>query len=180
MRILAAQFHYHVLDVPGPDMVHVTKSHLPEIVLFGRDQQFQLPLMLDAGKDHPRKRSEGRQDNGKPLCARCGTETAGRISKSRRRDSARSSRSGGHIRTWSKRFNKPKPTARCRAASRSMPCRSRDADTTARPTTCSPMRNKSDDDANSGRSDRSGHTVTRICSPGRSEPILDFGFRIAD
>ncbi len=48
---LGAQFHYHVLDVPGPDMVHVTKSHLPEIVLFGRDQQFQLPLMLDAGKD---------------------------------------------------------------------------------------------------------------------------------
>jgi flagellar basal body P-ring protein FlgI len=48
---LGAQFHYHVLDVPGPDMVHVTESHLPEIVLFGKDQQLQLPLMLDAGKD---------------------------------------------------------------------------------------------------------------------------------
>ncbi len=47
---LSDQFHYHVLDVPGPDMVHVTQSHLPEIVLFGRDQQFKLPLMLDAGK----------------------------------------------------------------------------------------------------------------------------------
>ncbi|MEX0642017.1 MAG: HEAT repeat domain-containing protein, partial [Pirellulales bacterium] len=47
---LSDQFHYHVLDVPGPDMVHVTQSHLPEIVLFGRDQKFQLPLMLDAGK----------------------------------------------------------------------------------------------------------------------------------
>ncbi len=47
---LADQFHYHVMDVPGPDMVHVTQSHLPEIVLFGKDQQFQLPLMLDAGK----------------------------------------------------------------------------------------------------------------------------------
>ena len=47
---LSDQFHYHVLDVPGPDMVHVTQSHLPEIVLFGKDQKFQLPLMLDAGK----------------------------------------------------------------------------------------------------------------------------------
>jgi len=28
----------------------VTQSHLPEIVLFGKDQNFQLPLMLDAGK----------------------------------------------------------------------------------------------------------------------------------
>jgi hypothetical protein len=47
---LSDQFHYHVLDVPGPDMVHVTQSYLPEIVLFGKDQKFQLPLMLDAGK----------------------------------------------------------------------------------------------------------------------------------
>jgi flagellar basal body P-ring protein FlgI len=47
---LAAQFHYHVLDLPGPDMVHVTESHLPEIVLFGKDQKIQLPVMLDAGK----------------------------------------------------------------------------------------------------------------------------------
>jgi flagellar basal body P-ring protein FlgI len=47
---LGNQFHYHILDVPGPDMVHVTRSHRPEIVLFGRDQQFQVPLMLDAGK----------------------------------------------------------------------------------------------------------------------------------
>jgi hypothetical protein len=48
---LANQFHYHVLDVPGPDMVHVTRSHRPEVVLFGKDQHFQLPLMLDAGKN---------------------------------------------------------------------------------------------------------------------------------
>jgi flagellar basal body P-ring protein FlgI len=46
---LSSQFHYHVLDVPGPDMVHVTQSHLPEIVLFGKDQNFKLPLLLDAG-----------------------------------------------------------------------------------------------------------------------------------
>src|SRR5262249_681916 len=47
---LNSQFHYHVMDVPGPDMVHVTQSHLPEIVLFGKDQTLKLPLMLDAGK----------------------------------------------------------------------------------------------------------------------------------
>ncbi len=47
---LSNQFHYHVLDVAGPQMVHVTQSHLPEIVLFGKDQKLQLPLMLDAGK----------------------------------------------------------------------------------------------------------------------------------
>jgi hypothetical protein len=47
---LGNQFHYHVLDVPGPDMIHATRSHRPEVVLFGKDQHFQLPLMLDAGK----------------------------------------------------------------------------------------------------------------------------------
>lgn len=48
---LGGQFHYHVLDIPGIDMVHVTRSHRPEIVLFGKDQRFQLPLVLDAGKN---------------------------------------------------------------------------------------------------------------------------------
>ena len=48
---LGQQFHYHALDVPGPDMVHVTRSHLPEVVLFGKEQQLQLPLVLDAGKN---------------------------------------------------------------------------------------------------------------------------------
>jgi hypothetical protein len=38
------------MDVPGPDMVHVTQSHLPEIVLFGKDQQLKLPVMVDAGR----------------------------------------------------------------------------------------------------------------------------------
>ncbi len=47
---LGNQFHYHVLDLSGLEMIHVTRSHRPEIVLFGKDQQFQLPLVLDAGK----------------------------------------------------------------------------------------------------------------------------------
>ena len=48
---LGNQFHYHLLDVPGPNMVHVTRSHRPEVVLFGKDQHFELPLVLDAGKN---------------------------------------------------------------------------------------------------------------------------------
>ena len=48
---LNRQFHYHVLEVPGPDMIHVTRSHRPEVVLFGKDQELQLPLVLDAGRN---------------------------------------------------------------------------------------------------------------------------------
>jgi len=47
---LGGQFSYHQLDVPGPPMLHVTRSFRPEIVMFGKDQHFQLPLVLDAGK----------------------------------------------------------------------------------------------------------------------------------
>jgi hypothetical protein len=47
---LGEQFSLHVLDVPGPPMVHATRSFRPEIVLFGKEHQFQLPMMLDAGK----------------------------------------------------------------------------------------------------------------------------------
>ena len=46
---LSSHFTYHVLDVPGEAMIHVTSSHRPEIVLFGRDHRLQLPLVLDAG-----------------------------------------------------------------------------------------------------------------------------------
>lgn len=47
---LGGKFSYHVLDVAGPPMVHVTSSHKPEIVLFGRDHQLKLPLVVDAGQ----------------------------------------------------------------------------------------------------------------------------------
>jgi len=43
------QFSYHVLDVSGPTMMHVTRSHRPELVLFGRDQRLTCPLALEAG-----------------------------------------------------------------------------------------------------------------------------------
>ncbi len=43
-------FTYHTLDVSGPQMIHVTRSYRPEIVLFGKNQHFSLPLVLDAGQ----------------------------------------------------------------------------------------------------------------------------------
>lgn len=48
---MADQFTYHVLDVSGPAMIHVTQSYRPEVVLFGKNQHFALPLVLDAGKN---------------------------------------------------------------------------------------------------------------------------------
>ncbi|TWT48607.1 flagellar basal body P-ring protein FlgI [Botrimarina hoheduenensis] len=48
---LGGQFGFHVLDIEGPKMVHVTRSRRPEIVLFGAGQQFELPMVLDAGTE---------------------------------------------------------------------------------------------------------------------------------
>jgi flagellar basal body P-ring protein FlgI len=46
---LGGKFNYHILDVEGPPMIHATSSHRPEIVLFGKDRHFKLPMVLDAG-----------------------------------------------------------------------------------------------------------------------------------
>lgn len=46
---LAGKFNYHILDVGGDTMIHATSSHRPEIVLFGKEHQLKLPLVLDAG-----------------------------------------------------------------------------------------------------------------------------------
>lgn len=43
------QFYYHVLDVDGPPMVHVTHNRLPELILFGKNQRFQVPISVNAG-----------------------------------------------------------------------------------------------------------------------------------
>jgi len=42
-------FHYHVVDVDGPPMIHFTRNMRPEIVMFGREQRFVPPLSLEAG-----------------------------------------------------------------------------------------------------------------------------------
>jgi hypothetical protein len=46
---ISRDFHYHVLDVAGPAMIHVTTSRQAEIVLFGNDQEFLTPLAVSAG-----------------------------------------------------------------------------------------------------------------------------------
>jgi flagellar basal body P-ring protein FlgI len=46
---ISADFHYHVIDVDGPPMIHFTRNTRPEIVVFGRDQQFLPPLSVEAG-----------------------------------------------------------------------------------------------------------------------------------
>jgi flagellar basal body P-ring protein FlgI len=48
---LGDAFTYHVLDVPGAPMIHVTNSYRPEVVMFGKGQHFDLPLVLDAGQN---------------------------------------------------------------------------------------------------------------------------------
>ena len=44
-------FRYHVLNVGGPPMIHLTYSRLAEIVIFGPDQRLLTPLAINAGKD---------------------------------------------------------------------------------------------------------------------------------
>jgi len=46
---LGGQFSYHVLDTAGAPMIHVSRSHRPEIVLFGKDQCLRTPFVLEAG-----------------------------------------------------------------------------------------------------------------------------------
>ena len=46
---MGGKFRYHLLDVRGPAMIHVTTSFHPEVVLFGKDHELKLPLMLQAG-----------------------------------------------------------------------------------------------------------------------------------
>jgi flagellar basal body P-ring protein FlgI len=48
---LGGQFGYHVLDVSGPPMVHVTRNRVAELVLFGTEQRLTTPLAVNAGND---------------------------------------------------------------------------------------------------------------------------------
>ncbi len=50
-ELLGQRFHYHVLDVGGPPMIHVTRNRLPEVVLFGPDQRLLTPLAINAGNE---------------------------------------------------------------------------------------------------------------------------------
>ena len=57
---LGDEFSYHVLATTATPMIHVTRSTRPEVVLFGEDQRFGVPLMLEAG---PRIRVNGERDD---------------------------------------------------------------------------------------------------------------------
>ena len=46
---LGGQFSYHVLPTTGPQMIHVTRSIRPEVVVFGHQQRLETPLILEAG-----------------------------------------------------------------------------------------------------------------------------------
>ncbi len=50
-ELLGDDFQYHVLDVAGPPMIHVTHNRLSEIVLFGPEQRLLTPLAINAGND---------------------------------------------------------------------------------------------------------------------------------
>ncbi|MBX9789166.1 MAG: flagellar basal body P-ring protein FlgI [Pirellulales bacterium] len=47
---LSDEFSYHVLSVDGPPMIHVTRSHRPELVMFGKGQRLKTPTVLEASK----------------------------------------------------------------------------------------------------------------------------------
>lgn len=42
-------FYLHVVDTKGEPMIHLTRHKRPEVVLFGAEQKFRLPLALTAG-----------------------------------------------------------------------------------------------------------------------------------
>lgn len=46
---LGEEFSYHVLATTETPMIHITRSSRPELVLFGQNQRFTTPLMLEAG-----------------------------------------------------------------------------------------------------------------------------------
>lgn len=47
---LGGEFNYHVLATTGSPMVHVTRSYRPEVTLFGHEQRFSTPVVLEAGQ----------------------------------------------------------------------------------------------------------------------------------
>jgi len=50
-ELLGDQFNYHVLDVGGPAMIHVTRNRLTEVILFGPEQKLSPPMALNAGNE---------------------------------------------------------------------------------------------------------------------------------
>jgi len=49
-RPFTDQFTYHTLDTSGPSLIHLSRSRLPEIVVFGQDTELRPPAFLYAGR----------------------------------------------------------------------------------------------------------------------------------
>jgi flagellar basal body P-ring protein FlgI len=49
-EILDKKFRYHVIPTTGEPLVHVTRTRMPEIVVFGHEQRLKDPQILWAGK----------------------------------------------------------------------------------------------------------------------------------
>ena len=66
---LGDQFHYHVLDVPGPTWSTSRRAIGRKSCCSARTSISQLPLVLDAGKNILVNGMKRRQDHGQPLRA---------------------------------------------------------------------------------------------------------------
>ena len=115
---LGDQFHYHVLDVAGAghDPRHAAAIGRKSCCS-ARSSSFDLPLVLDAGKNI----LVNGQSGGKITVSRFtpAAEPQQRIVSTQRRRSrfARSSTSAARIPTWCRRSSRPSTTARSPAAS---------------------------------------------------------------
>jgi flagellar basal body P-ring protein FlgI len=49
-EVLGDKFRYHVLATTGEPLVHISRSRMPEIVVFGHEQRLKQPKVLRAGK----------------------------------------------------------------------------------------------------------------------------------
>jgi hypothetical protein len=49
-ELLEKKFRYHLIPTPGEPLVHVARSRVPEIVIFGHEQRLKAPQFLFAGK----------------------------------------------------------------------------------------------------------------------------------
>jgi flagellar basal body P-ring protein FlgI len=48
---IPGDFSLHVIASEGPSMVHIARTHRPEIVLFGKSQKLHTPLALEVGSN---------------------------------------------------------------------------------------------------------------------------------
>ena len=181
-EVLGGQFHYHVLDVAGPPMIHVTRNRLAEIVAVRPG-----PAVADAAGPQRRQRDHGHQPRRRrnlreQVFRRRRRPEADRLDAGGRRD-PRDRRTGRNL---SRRGPGPargqELRRACRRGSRSTPC-----PRPAGPTTGSPRASTTEADQSGQRSRRrpagqghSGQPVARTVLPReRTEAALQRGLPTA-